>query len=308
MKKVITAFLSLLLLCSLSLPALADTDGLEFTKLTVEFPEEEEEQDTGDDIWELIATGRLHLTVTAHYTDRTNEELIDLNPAACDIYPDTILEDRNTYSIYYKDRESGIRKRATFRLTGVGQIYETFEKNRSNGKWYMQASDGSFYMNTWKRVDGSWYLFDEYGFLASGWQQRGGKWYYLDENNHKLVTGWYTENGIRYYMNPSDGGAMATGWARVNDIWYYFRENGFPASGWIQDAGQWYYINPDGTMYTGWLKNNDIWYYLTPESGACATGWRVVNGHWYYFAGNGAMAVNTVIDGYYVNSDGIWVQ
>ena len=60
-------------------------------------------------------------------------------------------------------------------------------------------------------------------------------------------------------------------------------------------------------MYAGWLQDKYIWYYLTPETGAAATGWKEIGGKWYYFASNGAMLVNTVIDGYYVDSSGMWI-
>lgn len=308
MKQLMTAFFCILFTFSFTVYPCADTDDLEFTRLTVEADEGDKEQDTGDDIWELIADGSLHLTVTAHFTDRTTEELVELSPEDCDIYPDTVIAGRNTYTVYYRDKDSGVRRHASFRLTGVGTAREEFTLNPSNGKWYMQASDGSFYIDTWKMVNGSWYLFDANGYLVSGWYQRNGKWYYLNEDNYRLITGWYTENGIRYYLDPSARGAMCTGWAKINDIWYRFKENGSFASGWILDNNKWYYIEQDGIMKCGWLKDNYTWYYLTPGSGEAAVGWKMIDGKWYYFAPNGAMVVNTVIDGYYLNNDGVWVQ
>ena len=39
-----------------------------------------------------------------------------------------------------------------------------------------------------------------------------------------------------------------------------------------------------------------------------ATGWIKVNGTWYYLNGSGAMAENTWIGNYYVNSSGAWTK
>ncbi|KEQ35176.1 cell wall binding repeat family protein [Streptococcus mitis] len=38
------------------------------------------------------------------------------------------------------------------------------------------------------------------------------------------------------------------------------------------------------------------------------TGWFQVNGKWYYAYSSGALAVNTTVDGYYVNYNGEWIQ
>ena len=36
-------------------------------------------------------------------------------------------------------------------------------------------------------------------------------------------------------------------------------------------------------------------------------GWKEIGHDWYYFyPGNGELAVNTTIDGFYVNGSGIW--
>ena len=101
---------------------------------------------------------------------------------------------------------------------------------------------------------------------------------------------------------------MSVGFTKIDNIWYYFKESGSFGNGWVLDQGKWYYIKENGTMQKGWLKQNNIWYYLQPGNGAMATGWRNIKDSWYYFASNGAMVVNTVIDGYYINSDGVWEE
>ena len=57
--------------------------------------------------------------------------------------------------------------------------------------------------------------------------------------------------------------------------------------GWQQIDGQWYYLDQTGAMQIGWLKSDD--------------------GKLYFLYPNGAMAVNTVIDGRTIGADGVWV-
>ncbi|QQP72685.1 hypothetical protein JIX91_01715, partial [Streptococcus pneumoniae] len=47
---------------------------------------------------------------------------------------------------------------------------------------------------------------------------------------------------------------------------------------------------------------------LNAGNGDMKTGWFQVNGRWYYAYSSGALAVNTTVDGYFVNYNGEWVQ
>jgi hypothetical protein len=53
---------------------------------------------------------------------------------------------------------------------------------------------------------------------------------------------------------------------------------------WKQDSTGW------------WYANNNSWY----------TSWKQINNQWYYFEQDGYMAHDTIIDNYYLNSDGIY--
>ena len=59
-------------------------------------------------------------------------------------------------------------------------------------------------------------------------------------------------------------------------------------TGWQQIEGQWYHMDSTGAMETGWFKDSD-------------------SGKWYYLYPSGVMAVNTVIDGRTIGTDGVWV-
>lgn len=59
-------------------------------------------------------------------------------------------------------------------------------------------------------------------------------------------------------------------------------------------------------MHVGWLQNNGKRYCLGPN-GTMLEGWNQVDGNWYYFyPGSGNMAVNTTIDTFYVDTNGVW--
>ena len=57
-----------------------------------------------------------------------------------------------------------------------------------------------------------------------------------------------------------------------------------------------------------WQYINNYWYFFD-ERGYMKTGWILWNGKWYYCCENGEMLHDTTTpDGYYVGSDGAWVQ
>ena len=69
----------------------------------------------------------------------------------------------------------------------------------------------------------------------------------------------------------------------------------------------------EGIMITGWYFDPfyQKWFYLD-TNGAMVIGWKEIDGKWYYFnpvsdGAKGAMAVNTWIDGRYVDEYGVRV-
>ena len=75
---------------------------------------------------------------------------------------------------------------------------------KQDGKgWWFENTDGTYVSNTWKQVNGKWYVFDSQGYMRKGWFQENGKWYYLD-NSGAMRTGWIKENEKWYYMG-ADG-------------------------------------------------------------------------------------------------------
>ena len=206
-----------------------------------------------------------------------------------------------------------------------------------DSKWYYFYENGQMAANTWYdgyyltdsgamatgwlEVDGKWYYLDGDGKRMTGWQKVGGKWYYLDGDGQMLANTWYDG----YYL--TDSGAMATGWLQLDGKWYYLDGDGKKMTGWQKVGGKWYYLDGDGQMLantwhdgcyltdsgamaTGWLQLDGKWYYMNPatgnDNGKYMTGWQKISGKWYYFYSDGSMAADTVVDGYAVDSNGVW--
>ncbi len=122
---------------------------------------------------------------------------------------------------------------------------------KDNGKWeYVrgQAGDGevSVLKSGWANLEGTWYLFDANGEMATGWHFVGGKWYFMNTSG-AMATGWVKDNGTWYYLNAS--GDMATGWIKDGNTWYYLNSNGsMKANTWFELGGKWYYVNASGAL------------------------------------------------------------
>lgn len=189
----------------------------------------------------------------------------------------------------------------------------------------------------WFKEGDIWkYRYPSGKLCVNSWEYINGLWYYFDGGGN-MLTGWQTISGERYYFHSN--GQMALGWTRMGDSWYYFRpekENGrsqgtLVTSGWRVIGGYYYYFNQDGSLYTGWMRENDHWYYLNTldnslqgamftgwirrdektyfadTNGEMVEGWYQIDGSWYYFyPGSGEMARNADINGFHVDSDGIW--
>lgn len=149
--------------------------------------------------------------------------------------------------------------------------------------------------------------------------------------NGNTRVGWQYIDGYWYYYYP-DGNYHKNGWLYVGDKWYLFQADGKMLRGWQMVGGNYFFLNESGDMLTGWLKSGNRWYFLntTPDSnmgvmlrnswvvldgkayymtsdGSMAEGWYQVDGNWYYFyPGQGHRAVNTYIDTFYVDANGVW--
>lgn len=152
----------------------------------------------------------------------------------------------------------------------------------------------------WNFIDGKKYYADANGKITTGWVKDENSWYYLQTEKEcpktpgAMKTGWFTQNNNWYYLDPARGGKMvASEWMLIDGRWYHFYGGGGMETGWTKQNGNWYHLNANGAMETGWIIMNDDWYYLYPAGNSSV-------------APEGAMAVNTVINGYVVAPDGVY--
>lgn len=102
--------------------------------------------------------------------------------------------------------------------------------------WWIVTGDNTYARNEWKRVDGSWYFFDETGYMATDWRKLGEDWYWL---------------------NPADGRMAAEEWIFDQNHWYYLGTGGTLKTGWLEYRGNWYYLSETADRYYGHMMKNE---------------------------------------------------
>ena len=117
-----------------------------------------------------------------------------------------------------------------------------------------------------------------------------------------------TSNGPAANVQQTAGGWIqnATGW------WWCNPDRTYPANIWKEINGAWYYFDQNGyCLMNTWIKSQDgtTWYYCG-DTGAMATNvWVLTNNKYYYCGPDGAMWTSRrTPDGYYVDSNGEWIQ
>lgn len=79
--------------------------------------------------------------------------------------------------------------------------------NQENGRWTFTLPDGTLMKDGWRQINGSWYQFDEKGYMRTGWYLDAGKWYYLDPTTGAMWRNAKTPDGYEIGID----GSMATG-------------------------------------------------------------------------------------------------
>ncbi|MGG7176329.1 NlpC/P60 family protein [Clostridium paraputrificum] len=180
----------------------------------------------------------------------------------------------------------------------------------NNHSYYLDLNDGHM-LTGWQESSGRWYYLNTtYGHMEKGWLEVNGNRYYLDPTYGHMWTGWNEVGGNKYYFNTTYGHAEK-GWLQLGYKWYYMNENdGYMEKGWIYANGNSYYLDlNDGHMLTGLLEVNGNKYYLDTTYGHMLTGWLKIGGNWYYMNKTyGHAEINTIVDGYTLNADGIAID
>ena len=249
----------------------------------------------------------------------------------------------NTYIYVYSDgtvHHGWLNDNGSWYMLTSIMNKNSFFQAEENSPLYYFGSDGKMVTNNWVKMgqyqDSStvWGYAQGDGTFATGWKQIDGKWYYFTEYHNAYPGGTYTIDGKEYKFDENgawieDGGSSSAdlhGWIqRGGGAWLYYGSDGKFVTGWQQIDGNWYffdktsgvmaadqiiegcYVDANGVMKTGWVQIGADWYYFGGD-GAMKTGWQQIDGNWYYFYDSGKMAVNTTVEGYTLNADGVCVS
>lgn len=219
----------------------------------------------------------------------------------------------------------------TWKLAKDGRIatgWQTWDKNlyylnsdgtmkaneafTDGGKLYFFRSWGGAYKNCWYTSGGKkYYLHDNSAAYQNEWLKTDGKWYYF-QSDSTMATNTWIDN---YYVDASgvwipNKEKPTDKWITSgNRKWYRHADGSYTKNDWELINGKYYRFDEEGWMVTGWKKINGIWYYMDKTTGErYGKGWHWIDGNCYYMNANGEMAVDTWIDGYYVDESGKWIK
>ncbi|MGI6068807.1 MAG: phosphodiester glycosidase family protein [Blautia sp.] len=158
---------------------------------------------------------------------------------------------------WYYFNGSGVMARNGWKSLGGKWYY--FQKNgvmykgwlKLGNTWYYLGSNGAMYKG-WRSVGGKKYYFDSSGRMAaSKWLKYNDGWYYVGSSGAQLRSSWLKLDGKWYYLGKY--GKMVTGWCSIGGKKYYFYSSGvMAASTWIGN----YYVGSDGAMTpANWQDN-----------------------------------------------------
>ena len=157
-----------------------------------------------------------------------------------------------------------------------------------DAEWKFKKEDGSWAKSEFVTSKGNIYYIGEDEAAITGWHTIEDKLYHFD-NDGKLSKGLFSDDSGLYYIDKN--GAQKDKWVTAGDKTYYFDGDGKAVSGWreidgteVSWRGQKFYNNKNGTVVTGWKK---------------------IGGKRYYFNDYGMMLINTTVDGYNINNDGV---
>lgn len=102
--------------------------------------------------------------------------------------------------------------------TGVTAAWKA---NETNNTWSWIENDVK--ATGWKKINNSWYYFNNDGTMHTGWLKDNNKWYMLSESG-SMTTGWIQDGEKWYYASPS--GELETGKLTIDGKLYNFLSDG----------------------------------------------------------------------------------
>lgn len=199
--------------------------------------------------------------------------------------------------------ESGVACKSETLLNGIKYFFD------NNGVLINKTEDNNLVVKWIKNATRYWYQKADLTWPKNQFEKIGNKWYYFDNSGY-VISGWKQLGVNRYYFGDIMDGAMKTGWQLIKNKYYYFggTDDGHMFTGLLPYEGKYYYLNEDGIMQIGGLFWNNNWYYLNND-GSMVIGWkRNIDGKWYYMNSSGAMMRNTIIEGFKIGPDGVYIN
>lgn len=168
------------------------------------------------------------------------------------------------------------------------------------GHWFYLNNSGIMVTAASVSIDGTYYLFDENGYMQSGgWcsisktNPSNGNvsitWYYADNNGKLYTDGWYQIEGASFYF-AKDGRATRGGVVTIADKKYFVdRDKGKLGAG-----GGWFSVEAVRNLPTEAPRTT--WYYAAGEDGSLLyDGWKIIDGAQFYFGKSGNVTRNGII-------------
>ena len=158
---------------------------------------------------------------------------------------------------------------------------EKTEKTLSSSKKSSKSSGGSKSKGRAKSTKTS--VKDVKKVFTKNWfKLPNGKWTILDEN-------------------------IKSSWVKDGNYWFYMDDNSELAENqWIYIGGKWYFAKAGGYIAENeWLSYKGKWYYAVSGGAIAQSAWENIGGKFYHFGADGDLSVNTSVDGYQVDANGV---
>lgn len=158
---------------------------------------------------------------------------------------------------------------------------EKTEKTLSSSKKSSKSSGGSKSKGRAKSTGTS--VKDVKKVFTKNWfKLPNGKWTILDEN-------------------------IKSSWVKDGNYWFYMDDNSELAENqWIYIGGKWYFAKAGGYIAENeWISYKEKWYYAVSGGAIAQSAWENIGGKFYHFGADGDLSVNTSVEGYQVDANGV---
>ena len=103
------------------------------------------------------------------------------------------------------------------------------------------------------------------------------------------------------------GENIKSSWVKDGNYWFYMDDNSELAENqWIYIGGKWYFAKAGGYIAENeWISYKEKWYYAVSGGAIAQSAWENIGGKFYHFGADGDLSVNTSVDGYQVDANGV---